>query len=581
VTGGVGASALPAGTAVSAFVLGSDRAVWWRQYVNGNWTAWQSFGGVAAGQPAGTAGPGGTAYMFVRGADNALWWQGYDGTRWSGWNSFGGVLSGDPAVIADSNGVSVFVRGGDGAMYFGSIDASRHWSGWRGAGGVLASGIGLAQSGSTVYAFVVGNDSSAYVQSFTNGIGSGFGGLGGVVTTAPTAVTDNAGLAVYVRGGDGALYRRVLSGGNFLPWQPLGGYLMSPPNATGWGDTTYVFARGGDLRGYVQRIVGGVPGGWQAIGGSFTSGVVGLADANGVTVFGRGGDLYLYSQRSEGTWPGWGQLPAVIVLIGPSVALTAPITAGPQGPATGAAFDTCETPSSSAMATWRLYSPYTSVGIYIGGVNRACANTALNSNTWVNTVVAQGWRLIPIYVGLQAPCINFSSQVMSRDPAAAYQQGGGAANDAMSRAAIAGLPPGSPIYFDMEGYNNADAGCVAAVRAFVNGWVAQLHVGGFKAAMYSSLCSGIVDQAAVYDTPGYNRLDAIWLAAWAYSNQDDPAYATYVPNLFGFTGCGAPLLDSMWSYHQRLRQYRGGHNETYAGVTISVDSNAVDGPLAP
>ena len=56
--------------------------------------------------------------------------------------------------------------------------------------------------------------------------------------------------------------------------------------------------------------------------------------------------------------------------------------------------------------------------------------------------------------------------------------------------------------------------------------------------------------------------------------------ATYLPGLFGFTGCGAALPDGLWSYHQRVRQYHGGHNETYAGVTINIDTNAVDGPTA-
>ena len=32
--------------------------------------------------------------------------------------------------------------------------------------------------------------------------------------------------------------------------------------------------------------------------------------------------------------------------------------------------------------------------------------------------------------------------------------------------------------------------------------------------------------------------------------------------------------------HQRLHQYRGGHRETYAGVTINIDSSIVDAPVA-
>ena len=262
-------------------------------------------------------------------------------------------------------------------------------------------------------------------------------------------------------------------------------------------------------------------------------------------------------------------------------AVAAPvINSAPASPAAGLGFDACEAPSTAAMGTWRLNSPYTSVGIYIGGVNRACPNAAFDSSAWVNTVRAQGWRFIPIYVGLQAPCISFSSAMISRDRYSAFLQGVSAATDASTRAAGAGLFPGSPIYFDMEGYNNADGGCVTVVRDFINGWVLQLHASGYLAGMYSSLCSGIVDQARVAGMAGYYTLDAIWLAAWPYDDQNDPRYASYVPNLFGFTGCGAALPDGLWSYHQRLRQYRGGHDESYAGVTINIDTNAVDGPTA-
>ena len=39
-----------------------------------------------------------------------------------------------------------------------------------------------------------------------------------------------------------------------------------------------------------------------------------------------------------------------------------------------------------------------------------------------------------------------------------------------------------------------------------------------------------------------------------------------------------------WTEHQRHKQYEGGHNETYNGVTLNVDSTCSNGPtvaLAP
>jgi hypothetical protein len=221
------------------------------------------------------------------------------------------------------------------------------------------------------------------------------------------------------------------------------------------------------------------------------------------------------------------------------------------------------------MSTWRSFSPFTSVGIYIGGINRACRNAALDTPGWVQTVVGQGWRLMPIYVGLQAPCISFGSAQITPDLFVAISQGQAAANDAADRALGAGLSPGAPIYFDMEGYNNADTTCVVTVRAFMLGWTLQLHGRGFAAGMYSSLCSGVSDLAAVYNDPSYPRLDAIWIAAW-----------NGTPNTIGFGG-SCPLSDSVWPFHQRIHQYQGGHDETWGGVTINIDRDAVDGPTAP
>ena len=60
----------------------------------------------------------------------------------------------------------------------------------------------------------------------------------------------------------------------------------------------------------------------------------------------------------------------------------------------------------------------------------------------------------------------------------------------------------------------------------------------------------------------------VWIAAWA-----TPPNA----NLYGFPGLG----DQYWAYHQRLHQYIGGHDETWGGITLNIDTNVIDGPLAP
>jgi hypothetical protein len=226
---------------------------------------------------------------------------------------------------------------------------------------------------------------------------------------------------------------------------------------------------------------------------------------------------------------------------------------------TGLGFDACAAPSMSQMSSW-LASPFRAIGIYIGGANRACSQPNLTSS-WVSTVLAQGWKLMPLYVGLQAPCASISSSKI--DPATAGAQGVAAANDAMNRAAAISIGKQRPITLDMEAYDNTNTSCVSAVRAFVSGWAGQLHQGGYLAGFYSSAASGIADQSAIATNPAYNHLDLIWFAHWnndASTNEPTKAW----------------LPDNLWTNHQRIHQYRGGQNETFGGVTINIDRDYVD-----
>jgi hypothetical protein len=564
---GVPMAAVAPGSGVSAFASGPDGHLWWRQLTSAGAWAWQSFDGGLIGKPAVVSAPSGV-YVFVRGLDSAMYWQRYDGTRWSGWQTFGGVVTADPTAVSTGSEISVFVRGGDFGLYWQRFDGSV-WSGWRPGGGLLTSSPAATTVGVSFHVFVRGGDAAPYWQRFDAGSGAGWVALGGGLQGAPAAAADTSGVSVFVRGLDSQPYRRRLSGGTWLDWQNLGGALLSEPAAVGVGDAIAVFGQGLDSGPYYQRVAGSGGVGWVPLGGLVSSPLAATNDTSGLTLFARGGDAQLYVRTLTAAWSDWSFLGGVPLASAP-VALSAPeITVPPPAPPAGLGFDACETPSTAAMAAWRNFSPFTSAGIYIGGINRACRNRALDTQGWVQTVVAQGWRLIPIYVGLQAPCISFGSAQISRDLFTAIAQGVDAANDAANRALGAGLPGGAPIYFDMEGYNNTDAGCVVAVRGFIAGWTNQLRTLGFRPAMYSSLCSGIRDLAALYDDPNYPRLDAIWIAAW-----------NGTPNIFGFGG-SCPLSDSVWPFHQRIHQYQGGHNETWGGVTINIDRNAVDGPLAP
>ena len=185
----------------------------------------------------------------------------------------------------------------------------------------------------------------------------------------------------------------------------------------------------------------------------------------------------------------------------------------------------------------------------------------------MSVVSAQGWGLLPLWVGPQAPCTTLGNATkLSANPVVANTQGQTEATAAANAANALGFAWLTPIYYDMETYPRGGT-CTTAILNFTNGWIAGLNARGYLAGMYTSLCSGIQDQVAGV-TAGYSPLNGIWIAAW-----------NNTPNIFGF-GFPCALSNALWFNHQRVHQYMGGHNETHGGVSINIDTNAVDGPLA-
>ncbi len=228
----------------------------------------------------------------------------------------------------------------------------------------------------------------------------------------------------------------------------------------------------------------------------------------------------------------------------------------------GLAFDTCSTPSVAAMAAWRR-SRYRGVGVYIGGANRACGDGNLSAS-WLGAVVAhQSWKVLPIYVGLQAPCSSAAFARTSEDPATAYGQGVAGAVDAVTEARSFGLLPGSAIYDDMEGYGGSGR-CSAGVLSYVSGWTSGLHGAGYSAGVYSSGASGIHDLGRNFWNTAYLMPDLVWTARW------DGVASTTERN----------LSSAEFSQHQRLKQYAGDHVERFGGYSIDIDSDAVDAAVS-
>lgn len=229
------------------------------------------------------------------------------------------------------------------------------------------------------------------------------------------------------------------------------------------------------------------------------------------------------------------------------------------GTFTGEGFDACTAPSSSSMSTWLADSPYQAIGVYIGGVNRACAQPNL-TDSWVTSVTAAGWHLFPLYVGTQAPCSDFNA-VLSTDPSTAYSTGISEADDAVAQAQAVGIPASSVIFDDMEAYDNTNATCSTAVLSYISGWTTELHDRGYLSGEYSSAGSGITDLVDQVGTGNYALPDQIDFAWW--NGVADTDGGSYIPA-------------GDWDQHQRIHQYHGGADETYGGVTINVDGNYLD-----
>jgi hypothetical protein len=227
------------------------------------------------------------------------------------------------------------------------------------------------------------------------------------------------------------------------------------------------------------------------------------------------------------------------------------------GAFTGEGFDACSAPSSGSMDSW-LAAPYRAVGVYFGGMNRACAQPNLTAD-WVAHQQANGWHLLPVYLGRQAPCTTSSKKYLI-DPAQASTQGRAEADAAVSAAGALGLPRDSALIFDMEAYQTGNTACTNAVLGFLGAWTSRLHDRGYFSGVYSSIASGVTDLVNDYRSPSRPHPDYLDFARWD-----------------GDASTGNPAIPaSYWSPHRRIHQYLGDHDETYDGVPINIDNDYVD-----
>ncbi len=221
-------------------------------------------------------------------------------------------------------------------------------------------------------------------------------------------------------------------------------------------------------------------------------------------------------------------------------------------------FDACTAPPLATMRVWRR--AYAAVGAYIGGVNAACAYGNLSAS-WIRSVAAMGWGVLPTYVGPQAPCWNGGAGVRI-SPRKAVAQGYAAGLDAVRDARYFGLAPGSPIYYDLEAYTGGTT-CKQAVLAFLGAWDRSVAASGYLTAVYSSRDSGIanIEEWTAGHNPGFTPPDAIWIALW--------------DGIASLNGDGLA-----WPLTERAKQYAGNVTATVGGISLNIDRDIVGGPVA-
>jgi len=222
-------------------------------------------------------------------------------------------------------------------------------------------------------------------------------------------------------------------------------------------------------------------------------------------------------------------------------------------------FDSCTTPSLATMRVWR--QQYAAIGVYIGGVNDACAFGNLSAS-WIRSAASMGWGMLPTYVGPQAPCWSWPGRGDRIVASQAAAEGVTSGEYAVADAQIFGLPAGSPIYDDMEAYAGNQS-CKDAVLTFISAWDRTVAGAGYVTGVYSSQDSGIEDlQATVAaKTAWFTAPDAIWIAFWNdVATLDDGTLN--------------------WPLDERSKQYRGNTTGTVGGITLSIDLDVAGGPLA-
>ena len=240
---------------------------------------------------------------------------------------------------------------------------------------------------------------------------------------------------------------------------------------------------------------------------------------------------------------------------------------------TGLGFDQCLAPEQWKMNKWLQHSPFLAVGIYISGDSRACRNQPNLTPRWVATQLRKGWRLLPITLGPQASCQPRFPRYhddfkISPKPGTsgrysiARRMGRVEATKAVATAKALGIVPRSTLWYDLEGFDASNKNCRESALAFLHAWTRRLHDLDYVSGVYSSAGSGIraLDDARVNRPNAFVLPDRIWIARWDGRANTSTSY----------------IREDGWRPGNRMKQFQGGHDETWGNVRINIDRNFLD-----
>jgi V8-like Glu-specific endopeptidase len=298
----------------------------------GNFTHWQSVGGLSYHAPTAVSDRNGKVEVFVRGLDGAV----YQRTSSAGWTSRGGGTTDPVAVVARAPGqLDLFVRGLDGALWTKARNASGTWwpsgTGWARLGGSI-TGQPVAVSYGSSRLDVFARDASGGV-AWYHWSGGGWVGptsLGGQITDHPAAVSWGAGrIDLFARATNGNLIHKWWNGTAWNSgWENLGGFIQGSPSAVAPKSAVLeVLARGGDDAVWHRRYEAGWRA-WESLGGQTTDEIAAVSRTAGqIDLFIRdvGGGVFTKAHNGSVWWPslgGWAWLGGDM-LSAPSVASTA------------------------------------------------------------------------------------------------------------------------------------------------------------------------------------------------------------------------------------------------------------------